>query len=214
MKMKTTHCTSIVIAALALAASAGRLPAAVNVNTAEPIETIVAFRVAANKYISTTPSNSLGLVGGKFGSKQTFTIIDITGGNLQDGDEVRVRYTPHAKSGEVAKSSYWVENNAGVRRSHDGDVFKLKRVDTKFALVTPTRKFVAAPTSQIALGVSAKQDDALLVEIIDVKSGASVIKPADQPAAAPTNATPPSTPEKTEAATPAPPPATDKPATQ
>jgi len=212
--MKTTHYTSIVIAALA--ASAVRLPAAVNVNTAEPIETVVTFRVAANKYISTTPSNSLSLVGGKISSKETFTIIDITGGNLQDGDGVRVRYTPHAKPGEVAKPSYWVENSAGVRRGRDGDVFKLKRVDAKFALVTPTGKFVAPPTSPIALGVSAKQDDALLVEIIDVKSGASVIKPPDQPAAAPTTATPPSTPEKTDTVSPMPasPPATDKPATQ
>jgi hypothetical protein len=214
--MKTTHCTSIVIAALALVAAAGRLPAAVNVNTAEPIETAVAFRIAANKYISTNPSNSLGLVGGKIGSKQTFTIIDITGGNLQDGDEVRVRYTPHSKSGAVTNPSYWVENSAGVRRGRDGDVFKLKRVDAKFALVTPTGKFVAAPISENALGVSAKQDGALLVEIIDVKSGVSVIKPTNQPGAASTNATPPSTTEKTETAppAPAPTPGTDKPATQ
>lgn len=213
--MKTTACGFIASAALVLLVTPVPLPAAVNVDTAEPTETVVALRVAANKYISTSPSNSLDLASGKIGSKQTFTIIDITGGNLQDGDGVRIRYTPHVKQG-VAKPSYWVENSAGVRRGRDGDVFKLKRVDTKFALVTPTGKFVAPPTSMNALGVSAKQDGALLVEIIDVKSGASVIKPPDQPAAAPTTATPPSTPAKIETAppAPAPPPATDKPATQ
>jgi hypothetical protein len=215
--MKTTHCTFMVIAAVALAAAAVQLPAAVKVDTAVPIEMVVAFRVAANKYISTSPSNSLHLAIGKIGSKQRFTIIDITGGNLQDGDEVRVRYTPgSAKGADTPKPSYWLESSAGIRRGHDGDVFKLKRVDTRFALVTPTGKFVAAPTSENALGVSAKQDGALLVEIIDVKSGASVIQPPAQPAAAPTTAAPPSTPEKTETAppAPAPPPATDKPATQ
>jgi hypothetical protein len=158
---------------------------------------------------------------GKIGSKETFTIVDVAGHNLLDGDEVRVCYTPHPKPGEAAKPSYWVENNAGVKRGRNGDVFKLKRVDTKFALVTPTGKFVAPPTSESALGVSANQDGALLVDIVDAKSGASVIKPTDQPTAAspsaPTSApTPPSTPENTETAPPAPasPPSTDKPAAQ
>jgi hypothetical protein len=211
----------IVIAGLALMTAAVQVSAGVKVETAEPIEMVVAFRVAANKYICTSPSNSLQVVIGKVGSKETFTLVDVTGHNLLDGDEVRVCYTPHAKPGEPPKLSYWVENNAGVKRGHNGDVFKLKRVDTKFALVTPTGKFVAAPTNENALGVSANQDGALLVEIIDPKSGASVIKPPDQPAAASTNATtsaptPPSAPKNTETAPPAPPPApaADKPAAQ
>ena len=220
VKMRTNHCTAIIISALALVIAAVQVPAGVKVETAEPIEMTVAFRVAANKYICTSPSNSLQVAFGKIGSKQTFTIIDVSGHNLQDGDEVRVCYTPHAKAGETAKPSYWVENNAGVKRGHNGDVFKLKRVDTKFALVTPTGKFVAPPIDESALGVSAKQDGALFVEIIDIKSGASVIKPPDQPAVASTAATvststPPSTSEETETAppAPAPSPATDKPAT-
>jgi hypothetical protein len=216
--MKATQCSSIVIVALALVAAAVQLPAAVKVDTAEPIETLVAFRVAANKYIGTSPSNSLELAVGKIGSKQRFTIIDLTGGNLQDGDEIRIRYTPHN-----GKPSYWLENTAGVRRGRDGDVFKLKRVDTKFVLVTPTGKFVAPPVDTHALGVSAKQDGALVMEIIDVSSGTSVVKPPDQPAsgstapAAPTAPapTPPSTSENTEAAPPAaaPTPPAVKPAT-
>src|SRR5580658_7670856 len=158
--MKTDRCKSIVITALALVTGVLRVTAGVKVETAQPIEMMVAFRVGANKYICTSPSNALQVAMGKIGSKQTFTIVDVTGHNLQDGDEVRVCYTPHPKSGETAKPSYWVENNAGVKRGHNGDVFKLKRVDTKFALVTPTGRFMAPPTSESALGVSAKQDDA------------------------------------------------------
>lgn len=214
MKMKTTHCTSILIAVLALVTTAMPLPAAVKVDTAQPIETMVAFRVAGTSYITAIPSNTLVLTSGKLGNKEKFAIIDITGGNLQDGDEVRIRYAPHGGTDpDTTKSSYWLENNAGIRRGHDGDVFKLKRVDTKFALVTPTGKFVAPPPkSGDALGVSAKQDGALLVEIIDLKTGASVIPPAAQPASDSTAPTSPSTPENTGTASPAP--ATDKPATQ
>jgi hypothetical protein len=210
--MRRNDCTSIVVAALVLVTAAVQVPAGVKVETAEPIETLVAFRVAANKYISTCPSNCLEIAMGKISSKEKFTIIDVSGGNLQDGDEVRVCYTPH-----TGKPSYWLESSAGVRRGHNGDVFKLKRVDAKFALVTPTGRFVASPVSENALGVSTKQDGALLVEIIDVKSGASVIKPSDQPASTmATTPTPPSPAEKTDTNPPAPasPPSTDKPATE
>jgi hypothetical protein len=205
--MTTIRYMSIVIAALALVTSAGQLSAAVKVATAEPIETLVAFRVAANSYLGTSPSNSLEIATGKIGSKQRFTVIDLSGGNFQDGDEVRIRYTPHN-----GNPSYWLESSVGVRRGRDGDVFKLKRVDARFALVTPTGRFVAAPTTKKGLGVSATLDGALLVEIIDTGSNASV----SQPAAASPAPTPPPTPEKTEAAppAPAPPPSTDKPAAQ
>lgn len=216
VKMKMTHCTSIIVAALTLVAVAVQSPAAVKVNTAEPIETLVAFRVATNSYLGTSPSNSLEIAAGKIGSKQRFTVIDLSGGNFQDGDEVRIRYTPHNGS-----PSYWLESTVGVRRGRDGDVFKLKRVDAKFALVTPTGRFVAAPTTRKGLGMSATLDGALLVEIIDMGSSASVVQSPDRPAA-PTVSTPPaptpppSIPEKAETAPPAAPPApaADKPSTQ
>jgi hypothetical protein len=32
--------------------------------------------------------------GDKIGSKQIFTIIDLSGGNLGDGDEVKIQYIP------------------------------------------------------------------------------------------------------------------------
>jgi len=213
MKMARIRYLSIVITALALVTPAGQLSAGVKVATAEPIETLVAFRVAASSYLGTSPSNSMEIATGKIGSKQRFTVIDLSGGNFQDGDEVRIRYTPHN-----GNPSYWLESTAGVRRGRDGDVFKLKRVDAKFVLVTPTGRFVAAPTTKKGLGVSATLDGALLVEIIDPNTGASVIQPASQPAPASTTPAPapPSTPEKTEAAppAPAPPPATDKPVAQ
>lgn len=193
----------MVVAALAFLVAPTQLPAGVKVmSTAEPIETLVAFQVAAGRYIGTSPSNSLEIAVGKIGSKQRFTVIDLSGGNFQDGDEVQIRYTPHN-----GNPSYWLESTAGIRRGRDGDVFKLKRVDSEFALVTPTGKFVAPPVDRRGLGVSAKQDGALIVEIIDMRTGEPVIKPAEPPATG--SATPPSKPENAES-TPPPAPATDK----
>jgi len=161
---------------------------------------LVAFRAFANNFITADPSNALDLAGVKIGSKQTFTLVDITGGELADGHEVRIRYTPH-----TGKPSYWLENKLGIRRGHDGDVFKIKRVGTKVALVTPTGKFVAPPTVANALGVSDKQEGALLVEILDPTRKVSILKPAAQSAPAPSEtappaSTPPPAPEKPEAA--------------
>jgi hypothetical protein len=222
-EMNAKHAISIAVVAAAWLTGGAQLRAGVKVDTAQPVEMTVAFQVAPNKYVSTAPSNSLAIVSGKPVSKKIFSIIDISGGDLKDGDRVRIRYTPHASKTETGaeppRPNYWLENSAGVRRGHDGDVFTLKRVDTKFAFVTPTGKFVAAPTNEVALGVSAKQEGALLVDIIDVKTGASVIKAPDQGgqsdgSAAPATGQPEGTSSPPPAAASAPAPSPDKPAAQ
>ena len=221
--MNRRYCTFIAVVALAWLTGAFQLRAGVKVNTTQPVEMTVAFQVGPNKYITTAPSNSLAIVSGKLGSRKVFSIIDISGGDLKDGDDVRIRYTPHSSKSESGaeppRPNYWLENSAGVRRGHDGDVFKLKRVDTKFAFVTPTGKFVAAPTNEVALGVSAKQEGALLVDIIDVKTGASVIKAPDQGgqsggSAATATGQPEGTSSPPPSAASAPAPSPDKPAAQ
>jgi hypothetical protein len=221
--MNIKNPTFIAVVAAAWLAGAAQLRAGVKVETAQPVEMTVAFQVDPNKYITTASSGSLAVVTGRLGSKGIFSIIDISGGDLKDGDEVRISYTPHARKGESEaappRANYWLENNAGIRRGRDGDVFKLKRVDTKFAFVTPTGKFVAAPTNEVTLGVSTKQEGALLVDIIDVKTRASVIKAPDQGAqsggsAATVTGQPQGTSSPPPAATSAPAPSSDKPAAQ
>ena len=156
------------------------VPAESKVETAGPGERLVAFRTVANRFITASPSNALDLTGVKLGARQTFALIDITGGELADGHEVRIRYTPR-----TGKPSYWLENKLGIRRGHTGDVFKIRRVGTKVALVTATGKYVAPPTTATALGVADKQEGALLVEILDSATKVSVLKVADQPASTP-----------------------------
>jgi hypothetical protein len=167
MKMTKTPILLAVAATLATCA----LHAGVNVNTNEPTEKVVAFRVLESKYITTAPSNSLDCSSGKIGTKQTFTIIDLSGGALTDGHEIQIRYTPTSRgTPDPSKSSYWREVKDGVKRGHDGDVFKIKRVDTKSALQTVSGEFVAAPVAGGLLGVTNKLEAAMLVELVDLSS--------------------------------------------
>jgi hypothetical protein len=169
--MKKRHLAFITAIATILAT--GQLRAAVRV-TAEPTEKVVALQVAGNRYVtaSSSPGYSLDLSGAKIGSKQTFTLVDLNGEDLADGDEVKIRYTPNSGGiPDPAKSSYWVELKAGVKRDKEGSVFKIKRVDSKYGFVAPNGKFVAGPVAEGVFGFSEKLEGALLVELVDLSQG-------------------------------------------
>jgi hypothetical protein len=196
MLMKLMRMTIVVALGATLATST--LHAGVNVSTNEPTENAVAFRVLDSKYIGTAPSNSLDCTAMKIGGKQRFTIVDLNGGQLADGHEVRIQYVPTSDGKpDPDKASYWREVKEGVKRGHDGDVFKIKRVSTKCTLQTVSGKFVAAPVEGGLLGVTNAPEAAMLVELVDlssVKLGAKI--PKDLPTlavAAPSDAKPAAT---------------------
>ena len=170
------------------------LRAAVRVSPAEPTEKVVALVTSDKKYVtaSSSPGNSLDLSGLKIGSKQTFTIIDLNGADLADGDQVQIRYTPNTGGKpDPSKSSYWREVNEGVKRGKDGDVFKVKRMDTRYAFQAPSGKFVGGPAADGVLAVTDKQEGALFVELVDLSQGIpkKPKEPATEaPAAAPEKA--------------------------
>ena len=143
----------------------------------------VALRLVDGNFVTASPSGTLDLTGKKIGSKQTFAIIDVNGGELADGDEVKIRYTPN-KDGvsDPSKASYWQEGKGGIVRKREGGVFKMKKVDTKYAFQTPGGKFVTGTVTDGALGLSDKQESALLVELVDVQPRASTPKAPASPA--------------------------------
>jgi hypothetical protein len=155
---------------------------------AQEAEKKVAFQTAEKKYVTTGASGSLDLSGTKIGSKQTFTLIDVNGGDLADGDEIKVRYNPgNSAGGTPSKPNYWQESkDGGLKRGGEAGVFKVNKVEGKYAIQTPGGKFVAAPTGEGALTVADKQDGALLLEIVDATSSATpkktekTEKPADK----------------------------------
>jgi hypothetical protein len=158
------------------------LQAGVHVTVApEPVEKPVAFRTADNKCITTVTGGFLTLGGEKIGSKQMFTIIDLNGTAPADGDTVKIRYTPGGLAGDKTKSSYWRETAEGIKRGSEGSVFKIKLVDTKYAFQAPSGKFMTGVVTENVFGLSDKQADALLLELVDLSSG--VPKAPKQPKA-------------------------------
>jgi hypothetical protein len=165
------------------------LQAGVKVTVApEPVEKRVAFRTAENKYVTTFTGGFLTLNGDKIGSKQMFSIIDLNGSHLADGDPVKIRYTPgKAAASDQTKSSYWVETADGIKRSSEGSVFKIKLVETKYAFQTPSGKFMTGVVTANVIGLSDKLANALLLELVDLSSGVPKTpkRPAAQAPAAP-----------------------------
>jgi hypothetical protein len=190
--MKQVHVVLIATGAATMLAAAP-LRAAVHVDTAEVKEKLVAFQTAEGTYIGTDTGGALNTVGPKIGSKQKFTLVDLNGGELQDGDGVKIRYTPNSRGApDTSKSSYWIESKDGIKRGHDADIFKVKKVETKYALQAPSGKYVGpAPTPATGmLGLSDKLEGALLLDIVDPTAPVSKSKTPKEPVAAPAPASP------------------------
>lgn len=183
--MKTTRLT--VIVAITAFVAAFQLRAGVQVSTAQVKEKSVALRVAGKNFVTTNPGNSLDLTGVKVGSKQTFVLIDLNGGELADGDAIKIRYVPNSGGKpDPSKTSYWLETKEGIKRGKDGDTFKIKKVEDKYALQTSIGKFVGLPGDNGVLALADKQEDALLVEVLDLPLAASSKKaPTPAPVAEP-----------------------------
>lgn len=167
-------------------------------------EKLVAFKVG-EVYLTASSGGHLDLGVKKIGSKESFTLIDLNGGELADGDEVRIQYVPGKGSGggpgDLTKASFWVETPEGVTRKRQGDSFKIQHLGgSKFVFQTLKGKFVGRPAEGSVLGLADKQEDALIVDIIDLSHG--VPKPPKAPKPA----------EPTQAAAPAP--ADSKPAAE
>ncbi len=173
--MKQAHLRVLIAAATIL--SAVQLRAGVKVGAKEIKEWQVAFQTVDKKFILTEPGNLLDLRTGKIGSKQTFTVLDLNGEELADGDEVKIRYTPNTGGApDPSKASFWVEVKEGVKRARDGDVFTIRKVESKYAFQTPSGKFVAGTVTDGILAVTDKLAGALLVEILDVSGGRAAAK--------------------------------------
>ncbi len=65
-----------------------------------------------------------------------------------------------------------METPDGIKRNSDGSIFKIKVVDTKYAFLAPSGKFMTGVvTSNATFDVSDKQANALLVELVDLSTG-------------------------------------------
>jgi hypothetical protein len=202
--MKTTDLTFTTITMIVAILAAVPLRAAVKVTPTEPPNETTeppkteppqaessqgkpfALQVDETLYASATEGGGIRLIGPKIGSRQTFWITDLDGGDIMDGDKIKILYIPGSgnpgsgRKGDVTKASYWVETAGGVRRTKEGSAFKLKKVGAKYALRAPSGKFVTGTTGDDGgLLLSDKQEGAMLVKFIDLSAGKP--KPSEKP---------------------------------
>ena len=161
-----------------------QVQAGVHVSSGEVKEVQVALQVSDGQYVTADPPGLLALsYTKKVGSKQRFTIIDLNGGKLADGDEVRIRYTPN-KNGkpDPSKESYWREGKEGITRAHQDGTFTIKKMGNRYAFRGPSGKFVTPNEVNGALAVSSKVEEALVVDVIDLSAPTTSAAP-DKPSA-------------------------------
>ncbi len=108
-------------------------------------------------------------------SRELFTIIDANGGELADGDEVKIRYTAGTKAdGESSKPSFWQVEGANFARRGKASSFKIKKVNDRYAFQTADGKFVGVASGGKDLAIVDTQDAALKVELV----AAAAVAPA------------------------------------
>lgn len=179
----------------------------------ERTEKSVAFRTIDNRYVTATSKGGLNTSGAQIAGNQTFVLIDLSGGDLADGDAVQIKWAPTG-----SKPTYWGEGEGTIGRyggkPNDANTFKIKqKAPQSIVLQTPSGRFVSVPSRGAALATTDAQDKATTLDIVEIprpEGGETAATPA-----APTPSTPASgaatvTPPNPVVAT-APPPVTSTP---
>ena len=130
---------------------------------AKPTPLRVALRATApanvGRHITAGPKGGLILGSKVLTNKEVFTLVDMNGGTLQDGDSVQIQYA----SGK--HPSYWQEDKGKLHRTGDRPdktaLFKVKwKLRNKSLMLrTPSGKFVSGTAKGKALGTTSKQND-------------------------------------------------------
>lgn len=127
----------------------------------------VAFRIAAAspaRYISTSAGGGLNASGKKITPKEIFTMVDLDGGSLNNGDKIKISWV----------GTLWHEDKDGgkvhrvpARGAPEAEcTFKIKVQSKGVMLETASGKLVSAPTNGGPLATSDKPDETTLFEAI------------------------------------------------
>ncbi len=156
--MKTsTPLIAILLSCAALASSA---------LAQKSVEKAVALRDTADKsplYARTTPGGGVSFSIRVITERSVFTLIDLNGGDLAEGDEVQIKYT----SADGGALSYWTEKEGIVRRDSHASNFKVKKSDKGISLQAPTGMFLSAEKQSDHIALTDSPEKALVMEIID-----------------------------------------------
>lgn len=150
----------------------GALASSVHSAKAQAVEKTVAFKTPEGKYISAAKDSMYDLSGTAPKGRETFNLVDENGGELADGDSIKVMLLDGTKG--------WKMKEEGLARG-SAVRFKVKKVGEKWAIQTKDGKFLGATPSG-AVGAVDTVEAALQLEIVPVASAEK--KPAASPAAA------------------------------
>ena len=133
----------------------------------QEVEKEVAFKTADGKYISAALNSALDLGGTKIGSRQAFMLVDVNGGELADGDTVRITQTAGVEGGGT-KIKGWKLSGGELKRGENPADFTVKKSGEMWTFQMKGGKFVGL-TPTAVLGPVDTAEAALQVQIVDAK---------------------------------------------
>ena len=139
---------------------------------ADKTEKNVALKNADGQFVIISAGGGLTYVAKDGGQKSTFTLTDLNGATLDDGDEIRLKYTPEpSPDAGKNKPSYWAEKEGAVTRwptqQPEGSTFKLKSKDGKFLIQGASGKSIKKSAVGLPLGTTDSAEEAAVFEVIE-----------------------------------------------
>lgn len=128
---------------------------------ADPIEKSVAFKVPSEdpaRYLTIGGKGEVSIQGKDQGKAQVFILQDLNGGELADGDDVRIKQFKY-----LCEKGYSISRTS---KPDDTTRFKVKRTDGGILLQAISGKFIAAKSVKEPLITSETVEKALVFEIV------------------------------------------------
>jgi hypothetical protein len=132
---------------------------------AQEVAKDVAFLTPAQTYVSCVRGGVLGTKSKTITAMETFKLTDANGGELADGDVVKISATAGSKEG---KASFWSEKADGtitrIRKDDASVAFIVKKKDAGITLKTASGKFVSNTAAE--LGTTAEEAGAVVLKVV------------------------------------------------
>lgn len=131
----------------------------------QPTEKTYAFQLASGSFVTFVAGGGLDTSGKALTPKQVFAVADINGGEIEDGDKIKIR----------VEASVWHEdkdgnkiNRVAIKGSNESEtIFKIKKKGKSLLLQTATGKFVTVDGGgAAALTTTDKEDMAAVFNLV------------------------------------------------
>ena len=133
----------------------------------------IAFLTPTQTYVSCVRGGVLGTKGKSVTEMETFKLVDANGGELADGDVVKIYTTAGSREGNV---SFWSEKADGsisrIRTEDTSVAFTVRKKDGGIILMTASGKFVSNTGS--ALATTDQESGAVIFKVVSAPEAPAV----------------------------------------